>query len=44
MPVIIVTQETEIRRIMVQNQPGQIVHEALSLKKKKKLSQKWLLE
>jgi hypothetical protein len=27
MPVILATQEGEIRRIMVQSQPGQIVHE-----------------
>jgi hypothetical protein len=27
MPVILATQEAEIRRIMVQSQPGQIVHE-----------------
>jgi hypothetical protein len=41
MSVILTTQEAEIRRIMVQSQPGQIVHETLSgkyltLKKKKK--------
>jgi hypothetical protein len=30
--VILVTQEAEIRRIMVQSQPGQIVHETLSRK------------
>jgi hypothetical protein len=36
MPVILVTQEAEIRRIVVQSQPGQIVvHETLSQKKKK---------
>jgi hypothetical protein len=35
MPVILVTQEAEIRRIVVQSQPGQIVvHETLSQKKK----------
>jgi hypothetical protein len=32
MPVIIPTQEAEIRRITVQSQPGQIVHETLSQK------------
>jgi hypothetical protein len=30
MPVILVTQEAEIRRITVQSQPGQIVHQNLS--------------
>jgi hypothetical protein len=30
MPVILATQEAEIRRIMVQRQVRQIVHEALS--------------
>jgi hypothetical protein len=30
MPVILVTQEAEIRRIVVQTQPRQIVHETLS--------------
>jgi hypothetical protein len=29
MPVILATQETEIRRIMVQSQPRQIVHKTL---------------
>jgi hypothetical protein len=29
-PVILDTQEAEIRRIMVQSQPGQTVHETLS--------------
>jgi hypothetical protein len=29
-PVILATQEAEIRRIMVQSQPRQIVHENLS--------------
>jgi hypothetical protein len=29
-PVIVATQEAEIRRIAVQSQPGQIVHETLS--------------
>jgi hypothetical protein len=32
MPVILATQETEIRRIMVQRQPRQIVQETLSRK------------
>jgi hypothetical protein len=31
-PVILPTQEAEIRRIMVGSQPGQIVHETLSQK------------
>jgi hypothetical protein len=30
MPVILVTQEAEIRRIVVQSQPGEIVLETLS--------------
>jgi hypothetical protein len=34
-PVILATQEAEIRRIEVRSQPGQIVHETLSRKKKK---------
>jgi hypothetical protein len=32
MPVSLATQEAEIRRILVQSQPGQIVHEILSRK------------
>jgi hypothetical protein len=32
MPIIIATQEAEIRRIMVRSQPGQIVHKTLSPK------------
>jgi hypothetical protein len=32
MPVILGTQEAEIRRIMVQSQPGQTVHKTLSQK------------
>jgi hypothetical protein len=36
MPVILTTQEAEIRSIMLQSQPRQIVHKALSPKKKKK--------
>jgi hypothetical protein len=35
-PVILATQEAEIRRFKVQSQPGQIVQETLSQKKKKK--------
>jgi hypothetical protein len=31
-PIILATQEAEIRRIMVQSQPGQIVPETLSQK------------
>jgi hypothetical protein len=30
MPIILATQEAEIRRIEVQSQPRQIVHETLS--------------
>jgi hypothetical protein len=30
MPVILVTQEAEIRRIVVHSQPGQILHKTLS--------------
>jgi hypothetical protein len=33
-PVILATQEAEIRRIMVQSQPRQIVQESVSQKKK----------
>jgi hypothetical protein len=33
-PVILATQEAEIRRIVVQNQPGQIGRKTLSRKKK----------
>jgi hypothetical protein len=32
-PVILPTQEAEIRRIVVQSHPGEIVHEILSRKK-----------
>jgi hypothetical protein len=32
MPAILVTQEAEIRKIMVRSQPRQIVHETLSQK------------
>jgi hypothetical protein len=35
-PVIPATQEAEIRRIVVESQPGQIVCETLTQKKKKK--------
>jgi hypothetical protein len=34
MPIILATQETEIRRIVVKNQIEQIVHETLFGKKK----------
>jgi hypothetical protein len=33
MSIILATQETEIRRIMVQNQPWKIVHDTLAQKK-----------
>jgi hypothetical protein len=32
MPIILATQEAELRRITVQSHPGQIVHETLSQK------------
>jgi hypothetical protein len=32
MPVILATQEAEIRRTAIQSQPGKIVHETLSQK------------
>jgi hypothetical protein len=32
-PIILATQEAEIRRMEAQSQPGQIVHETLSPKK-----------
>jgi hypothetical protein len=35
MPIILATQEAEIRRIEVQSQPRQIVHKNLSKKTKK---------
>jgi hypothetical protein len=42
-PVILVTQEAEIRRIAVPRQPWQIVHETLSRKKSiTKKAVKWL--
>jgi hypothetical protein len=40
-PVILSTQEAEIRRITVRSQPRQIVHKTLSLKTYHK---KWLVE
>jgi hypothetical protein len=36
MPIILATQEAEIRRTVVQNHPRQIVHEALSRKNPEK--------
>jgi hypothetical protein len=40
-PIILVaTQEAEIRRIVVRSQPGEIVRETLSQKKKKKITEK----
>jgi hypothetical protein len=32
MPVILATQEAEIRRVAVRSQPGQIIHETVSQK------------
>jgi hypothetical protein len=40
-PVILATQKAEIRRIMVQSQPRQIVHETLSQKKKPHHKKGW---
>jgi hypothetical protein len=41
MPIILATQEAEIRRITVQSQPGQVVCETLS---QKYLTEKRLVE
>jgi hypothetical protein len=43
-PVILATQEAEIRRISVRSQPRQIVCESLSQKKKKTLHKKGLVD
>jgi hypothetical protein len=40
MPVILAIQEAEIRRITVERQPGQIVSETLSQKRKKKITKR----
>jgi hypothetical protein len=40
MPVILATQEAEIRKIVVRSQPGQIQCEPLSRKKKRKRERK----
>jgi hypothetical protein len=32
-PIILAAQEAEIKKILIQSQPGQIVHETLSQKK-----------
>jgi hypothetical protein len=40
MPVVLATQEAELRRIMVQSQPGQTVHRPYLKNKKIKKSQK----
>jgi hypothetical protein len=37
-PVILAIQEAEIRRIMVQSQPGQMVHKTLSQKNPKPIT------
>jgi plasmid maintenance system antidote protein VapI len=42
MPVILATQEAQIRRIVVQSQPGQILRETLT--QKKTLHKKGLVE
>jgi hypothetical protein len=40
MSVILATQDTEIRKIMIQSQSQEIVGEILSQKKKKKITKK----
>jgi hypothetical protein len=42
MPIILATLEAEIRRILVQSQPGQIVHKTLY--QKKTITKKGLME
>jgi hypothetical protein len=43
MPIILATQEAEIRKIIVRSQPGQIVRETLSRKPFTKIGLvKWL--
>jgi hypothetical protein len=44
MPVILATQEAEIKARLVQSQPGQIVGENLSQNKTKKITKKELVE
>jgi hypothetical protein len=41
MPIILATQEAEIKRITVQRQPGQTVHETLSRKKPSQKDKSW---
>jgi hypothetical protein len=40
-PIILATQEAEIRMIILRSQPGQTVHETLSLKKKSFAKKDW---
>jgi hypothetical protein len=44
MPVILVTQEARIKRIVVQSQPWQVVHETLRPYLEKTLHRKGLVE
>jgi hypothetical protein len=41
MPIILATQEVEIRRIAVQSQLGQIVHKTLSISRKPITKKGW---
>jgi hypothetical protein len=44
MPIILATQEAEIRRIAVGSQPGQIVHKTLAQKTLHKKKKRGLVE
>jgi hypothetical protein len=44
MPVILATQDAEIRRTAVQSHPGKIVQDTLSQKKHKMHHKKWLVK
>jgi hypothetical protein len=38
-PILLITEETEIRRIVIRSQPRQIIHKTLSLKRAGEVAQ-----